>query len=343
MKVLVTGAGGFVGSAVCAQLQADGLGVRGTYRKCASPETNPPTIYPSATAPERVEVGDINAATQWGAALDGVDAVVHLAARVHSMDDPAVDPMDAFREVNVAGTRRLAQAAAKAGVKRFVFISSIKVNGEQTVHLMTERKHADARGRPYNSMFSERDEPAPEDSYGQSKHEAEIVLREIEASSGMEVVILRPPLLYGPGVKANFLKLIKLVDKEIPLVLGGIQNQRSLLSLSNLAALISVCVSDARAAGHTFTVCDGEDVSTAELVRRIAAALGKKARLINLPEGLMRFAGKLTRRSAQVDRLCGSLVIDSSHAREVLDWNPPFTMEQELAKLAVWYRSELPR
>lgn len=314
MKVLVTGPDGFVGNAVCSQLLAKGRQVRGAQWKAA-------LLTESC---ESVIVGNIDSRTEWGLALENIDAVVHLAARVHIMDDTAEDPLKAFREVNVAGTRHLAEAAAKAGVKRFVFISSIKVNGEST------------SGR---SAYSEKDDPAPEDPYGISKYEAEIALREIEAESGMEVVILRPPLLYGPSVKANFLKLIQFVDKGIPLPLGGIHNKRSLLSLTNFSDLISQCIEAPAAGGKTFLVSDGDDVSSPELVCRIAKALGKSSRLLPLPENIMKLAGKLTGKSEQVQRLCSSLQIDSSNVRKTLDWQPPCTMEQELEMVAKWFES----
>ncbi len=366
MNVLVTGPDGFVGTAVCAQLLADGLHARGAQWKPA----------PLPNGCESVVVGDIDAQTDWSAALHGIDAVVHLAARVHIMDDMAEDPLAAFRKVNVAGTRRLAEEAAKAGVRRFVFISSIKVNGEETggqraevgmsaVDLakaagqksacppkLGERRRQSVRGRSEKvprtknkapgtknrPAFSEKNMPNPEDPYGISKYEAEVALRNIEAASAMAVVILRPPLLYGPGVKANFLKLIQLVDRGIPLPLGGIPNRRSLLSLTNFSDLISRCVTDDRAAGETFTVCDGDDVSTEELVKRIAQALGKKPRIVPVPERLMKLAGQLTGKAAQVQRLCNSLQIDSSHVCDTLRWKPPISMGNELARVAEWYR-----
>ena len=339
-QILVTGPDGFVGSAVCSKLLIDGLQCRGAQWKSA----------PLSEGCESVVVGDINADTDWSTALEGIDAVVHLAARVHIMDDTAEDPLAAFREVNVEGTRRLAEEAAKAGVKRFVFISSIKVNGEETggrksacpPKLEERRRKVSDRGsedraKNCSAAFSEGDTPNPEDPYGISKYEAEVALRKIEAETGMEVVILRPPLLYGPGVKANFLKLIQLVNKGIPLPLGRIRNKRSLLGLTNFADLISRCVTDDRAAGETFTACDGDDVSSGELVRRIAVALGKKSHLLPVPEGLMQLAGKLTGKGDHVQRLCSSLQIDSTHVRTILDWAPPFTMKQELEKIAFWY------
>lgn len=313
-QCLVTGPDGFVGSAVCSKLLSEGHQVRGA-------QWRPVLLSPGC---ESVVVGDIDSNTDWTAALEGIDAVVHLAARVHVMNDDASDPLEAFRSVNVEGTRRLAQEAASAGVKRFVLISSIKVNGEST----SSRK-----------PFSEKDRAAPEDPYGISKWEAELALRKIEAETGMEVVILRPPLLYGPGVKANFLKLFQLVDKGIPLPLGGIRNKRSLLGLTNFADLICMCAVDDRAAGQTFLVSDGKDVSSPELVRLIAESLGKKPRLIPVPESVMKSAGKLTGKSAQLKRLCSSLQVDSSNIRKTLGWHPLFTMEQELTQVAEWFKN----
>jgi nucleoside-diphosphate-sugar epimerase len=346
MKILITGPRGFVGRAVCEKFLSDGFTVRGAQRQAS----------PLIAGCEAAVVGNIDASTDWSLALTDIDAVVHLAARVHIMNETAEDPMAAFREVNVDGTRRLAEEAAKAGVKRFVFISSIKVNGEstlqsrdrrsedgsQTTEASNERPGTKSRGlsaRNLSAAFSERDAPHPEDPYGRSKYEAELVLREIEASTGMEVVILRPPLLYGPGVKANFLKLIQLVDKGLPLPLGGVRNKRSLLSLSNFSDVISKCVTDPRAGGQTFTVCDGDDVSSGELVERIAKALGKNPRLLPVPVWLMKLAGILTGKSTQVQRLCSSLQVDSSHVRKTLDWTPVVTMDEELEKVVKWFYS----
>jgi len=346
MKILISGPNGFVGKKVCERLIGDGLHVRGAQRNST----------PLPDGCESAIVGNIDASTDWSLALTGIDAVVHLAARVHIMNETSAHPMAAFREVNVHGTRRLAVEAAKSGVKRFVFISSIKVNGEATLQSSDRRseygsptsevsserprtKNQELSTKNLSAAFSERDQASPEDPYGQSKYEAELVLREIEAATGMEVVILRPPLLYGPGVKANFLKLIQWVDKGIPLPLGGVKNKRSLLSLTNFADVISKCLTDPRAGGQTFTVCDGDDVSSGELVERIAKALGKSPRLLPVPEWLMKFAGKLTGKSEQVERLCSSLQVDSSHVRERLDWQPPVTMDDELSRVAEWYRS----
>ena len=321
--ILVTGPDGFVGNEVCRELFRRGCNVRGGQWQAA----------PLQEDCQSIVVGDIGPETDWRAALVGVDAVIHLAARVHIMKDASVDPLAKFREVNVEGTRQLAESATAAGVKRFLFMSSIKVNGEETIP-------APQGERSRENLFTERDDPHPEDAYGVSKWEAEEVLREIETKSGMEVTILRSPLIYGPGVKANFLKLIRLVDKGIPLPFGCIQNRRSLLSLTNLADLICCCLEHPAAAGETFLVSDGEDVSTPELVRRIAYALGKPCRLLPIPEWMMRLGGVLTGKSVQIKRLCGSLQIDSSKVHRVLSWVPPCTMAEELAKTTKCYREE---
>ena len=270
-------------------------------------------------------VGDIGTQTNWSDALSDVDTVLHLAARVHIMNETAINPIEIYREVNVRGTQCLAEEAAKAGVKRFVFLSSIKVNGEFTGQ----------------RAFKETDNERPEGPYAVSKWEAEQVLWKIAARTDMEVTILRAPLIFGPGVKANFLKLIQLVDRSVPLPFGGIRNRRSLMGLTNLVDLICLSLKHPAAANETFLVSDGEDVSTPELVDRIACALGKRSRLLPIPEWMMMLGGLLTGKSMQIKRLRGSLQIDSSKLRRMLGWTPPCRMVEELAKMAKWYRAEL--
>ncbi len=320
LTLLITGPDGFVGTQVCRELLRRGNCVIGALWKAA----------PLPTGCESVIVGNIGPDTDWTMALAGVNAVVHLAARVHIMDDMAVDPLAEYRRVNVEGTRCLAEAAVEAGVKRFLFLSSVKVNGERTV----------LRGRmSEGGPFTEMDEARPEDPYSLSKWEAEQILREIEQRTGMAVTILRSPLIYGPGVKANFLKLVQLVNRGVPLPFCCIRNQRSFLSITNLVDLICCCLEHPKAAGETFLVSDGEDVSTPELVLRIAEALGKKPRLLPIPEWMMKVSGAVIGKSAHVNRLCGSLQIDSSKVRRVLDWTPPCTMSEELARVAEWWRA----
>jgi len=233
------------------------------------------------------------------------------------MNDEVAEPLAAFREVNVQGTLNLACQAAAVGVKRFIFISSIKVNGEQT--------------RLGQSFFSH-DDPSPEDFYGISKHEAEQGLRELAAETGMEVVIIRPPLVYGPSVKGNFASMIKLVGKGLPLPLGAVHNKRSLVALDNLVDLIITCIDHPGAANETFLVSDGEDLSTTQLLQGVAAAMGKPSRLIPVPAGLLQFGATLLGKKAMAQRLLGSLQVDISHTRKCLNWTPPLTVKQGLQR-----------
>jgi len=300
-RVLVTGATGFVGRSLCEQLKASGRRVI-------------PAVRRAAGMPNEVVVGDIGPSTGWRVALAGCDAVVHLAARVHLMDDKASDPLAEFRVVNTEGTLNLARQAAQAGVKRFVFVSSIKVNGE-------------GRDEPYR----ETDAPVPEDAYALSKWEAEQGLHRIAQETGMEVVILRPPLVYGPGVKANFQRLLHTVARGWPLPLGAIRNRRSLLYLGNFVDAIRLCVEHPAAAGQTFLLDDGEAVSTPELIRAVAEAMGRPAHLLAVPVRVLELAGALLGRRTAVARLTGSLFADTSLIRSRLSWSPPYSMAEGLA------------
>jgi nucleoside-diphosphate-sugar epimerase len=270
-----------------------------------------------------VRVSDIGSNTDWRAALQGISSVIHLAGRAHVMRESASNPLAAYRETNVAGTRRLAEAAAEEGVKRFIFLSSIKVNGERT----------DLQ------PFRESDEPRPEDAYGISKLEAERELNRIAAGSEMGITIIRPPLVYGPGVKGNFLSLMRAVHRGIPLPLASITNARSLISVENLVSAIMACLGDPRAAGRTFLVADGQDLSTSELIRRLADAFGSRLRLYPCPPVLLRFGGALTGNRAPIKRLTDSLQVDSSKIRQVLDWEPALSVEQGLSETARWFTS----
>nr|MDP2190435.1 SDR family oxidoreductase [Rhodoferax sp.] len=305
MRVLVTGASGFVGRPLCAALFKRGHEVVAVMRSVdAALHGFSPAV-----------VGAIDQGTNWAAALDKVTVVIHLAARVHVMHDTAVDPLAAFRAVNVQGTLNLARQAAAAGVKRFVFVSSVKVNGEYT-----------QLGR----AFTEADAPDPQDAYGLSKHEAEQGLREIAAETGMEVVIIRPPLVYGPGVKANFATLMRAVQRGWPLPLGAVHNQRSLVALDNLVDFIVTCLSHPQAANQTFLVSDGHDLSTAELVRGLARAAGVPARLLPVPVWALQAGAALLGKGDAVQRLCGNLQVDISKARSLLGWTPPISVEEGL-------------
>ena len=306
----MTGSTGFVGSPLMRHLASDGHELRATLR---SGSGSPPPV-----AAQPVVVGDMSGETDWDGAVKGIDAVVHLAARAHVMRDPAPDPLAAYRRVNVDATLALGRAAASAGVRRFVYISSIKVNGDES-----------SPGLPFRADSPTR----PTDPYGISKLEAEQGLHGMCAASGTELVIIRPPLVYGPGVKANFRNLMSLVARGLPLPFGAIDNRRSLVAVDNLADLISRCVTHPLAAGRTFFASDGEDLSTPEIVRRLARAMGLPARLVPVPQGLLVLAGSLVGRSAAVHRLCGSLQVDASEATFTLGWHPPVSVDEGFARV----------
>lgn len=312
-RVLVTGATGFVGRGLCQALQQHGYTVRAALRSAA--------VEPDRYVGEQAIVGSIGPDTDWRVALDSVDVVVHLAARVHVLKERVRDPLAAFRLVNVAGTERLARMAESAGVRRLVYVSSIKVNGDRT----------------HESPFTETDIPGPQDAYGLSKLEAEQALLKISEETGLEVAIVRPPLVYGPGVGGNFLRMMRWIDRGLPLPLDSVRNSRSLLYLGNLVQSLASCVKDPRAAGKVFLVSDGEDVSTPELIRRLAWAMGRRPRLVSCPPALLRLAGFVSGKSAEVERLVGSLRVDSSRIHRELQWNPPFSVEQGLRETAAWY------
>lgn len=320
MKVLITGADGFVGRALAAHMFAQGHQVITAVRK-------PRPEFASLAAQNKwmlVPVGDIGPETDWRAALDGVEPVVHLAARVHVMQDRAVDPLAEFRLVNVQGTERLAQMAAAAGVRSFVFLSSIKVNGE---------------GTPLGQPFTETDPSNPQDAYALSKWEAEQALMKVSRETGLEIVILRPPLVYGPEVKANFLRLMQWVAWGVPLPLGAARNRRSLLYLGNLVSAIDACLTRPSAANQTFLVSDGEDVSTSDLIRGLAAAMGRKARLVSLPPALLSAVAKLLQKGREAERLLSSLQVDSSRIRRTLNWQPPYSLRAGIRQTVDWYSS----
>jgi nucleoside-diphosphate-sugar epimerase len=306
MNLLITGINGWIAEALANRCRNLGHVVRGSAR-CGTTED---VIY----------VGDVNSNTNWSTAVAGCDVVIHLAARVHMMNDRIADPLAAFREVNTAGTLGLACQAAAAGVKRFIFLSSIKVNGESTAPTLP---------------FKADDEPEPLDPYGISKQEAEQVLKEVAGQTGMEVVIIRPPLVYGLGVKANFEVMMRCLARGIPLPLGAVrQNQRSLVALENLVDLIVTCLNHPAAANQTFLVSDGEDLSTAELLRRLGQALNKPARLIDVPTDLLKWSATLFNRQSFYQRLCGSLQADIGKTRQLLSWSPPLSVDEGLRRAA---------
>lgn len=313
MNILLTGASGFVGSGVRRSLLQRGMPVRSVFRS----ETS---ALMSDIRGDTVELQpSLDGSTDWRTAVAEIDAVVHCAARVHVMRDTAVDPLSELRNINTLGTMNLARQAAAAGVKRFVFVSSIKVNGEGT-----------APGMP----FTAQQPPAPIDPYGVSKWEAEQQLRKLSAETGMEVVIIRPVLVYGPGVKANFLNMMKWLYKGVPLPLGAIHNKRSLVALENLVDLIVTCIAHPQAANQTFLVSDGEDLSTTELLRRMSHMLGKRPHLLPVPAWMLETAAKLLGKQSVAQRLCGSLQVDISDTRERLGWTPPVSVDAALRKTA---------
>ena len=307
MKLLVTGAHGFVGKSLCAELSRRGHAVWMASRTAGAEGTADSVL------------ASVGAETNWSAALSAREVVIHLAARVHVMNDTSIDPLAEFRKVNVAGTLNLARQATAAGVKRFVFISSVKVNGEAT---------------QLGSPFTADNEPAPLDAYGVSKMEAEQGLHEIASQTGMEVVVIRPPLVYGPGVKANFFTMMRWLQRGVPLPLGAIYNQRSLVALDNLIDLIVTCMTHPAAVNQTFLVSDGEDVSTAELLRRMGEAMNRPARLIPVPAYWLEQAASLIGKRDMAQRLCGSLQVDIQKTRQLLEWEPPLTLDQGLKKAA---------
>jgi nucleoside-diphosphate-sugar epimerase len=310
MSILITGANGFIGRAVCTAALHAGERVTGAVRR--------PVALPTGVQPAMLS-SDYGSAA-WHALLSQHRVVIHTVARVHIMNDPSTDPLASFREVNTKGTWDLARQAAAAGIRRFVFVSSVKVNGEET-----EAHH------PYTSA----DSPAPQDPYGISKLEAEQGLHRIAKETGMEIVIIRPPLVYGPGVKANFASLLRVLQRGIPLPLGGVtQNRRSLVALDNLVDLLITCVDHPAAANRTFMVSDGEDLSTAALLRRMGMALGHPARLLPVPPELLRLGAAVIGKRNLAQRLLGNLQVDITDTRQRLDWTPRISVDEGLRRVA---------
>jgi len=304
-RIMVTGANGFVGQDFCAEALTRGFMVCGATRLSGTPLPNI----------KNVVVSDINCMSDWRLALEGCDIVVHLAARVHVMHESSDDPLAEFRHVNVAGTERLARSAAAAGVRRFVYVSSIKVNGEET-----------SEGEAYTEQYN----AAPQDPYGVSKWEAEQALHQVAKDTGLDVVIVRSPLVYGAGVKGNFAQMISVVAKGVPLPFASVNNKRSLIYVKNLVDALMLCATHPAAAGNTYLVSDGEDVATSDLLRKLAVAMGKKSRLFSCPVILLKLAATLVRKTDQAGRLLGSLQVDSSKIRSELGWVPPFSMDDGL-------------
>lgn len=315
-RILITGANGFIGRELCAKLINKGWKVRGSIRSIKYK-----TLLPDSV--EAVLSGSITSDTDWLSILEGVDVVVHLAARVHVMKERATAPLSEFRKVNVIGTEHLARASVRAGVRRFIYMSSIGVNGENTTE----------------DSFTELSPPSPHNPYAVSKWEAEQALRKVSRDTGLEIVIMRPPLVYGPHAPGNFRRLLNLVRSKMPLPLLSIKNMRSFVYLENLVDAAARCIHHPAAKNQTFLISDNQDISTPELIRRLAAAMGKKTRLIPFPPPLLRLAGNMMGKAAEIERLTGSLVVDSTKIRKELEWEPPFTIDEGLRRTTEWFIS----
>lgn len=312
---LVTGANGFVGRVLCDTLMQRGHKVRGAVRY-SDESRNSKVPY--------VAVGEINSQTDWTEVVANIDVVIHLAARVHVMHETSKDPLGDFRNMNVSATEQLARAAAGNGVKRLVYVSSIKVNGEKT---------------QYEQSFNEFDAPSPRGHYAVSKWEAEQALLRVASETGLEIVIVRPSLIYGRGVKGNFAQMLKILAMGIPVPLASARNLRSLVYIGNFVDALLLCATHPAAAGQVYLVSDGEDVSTPDLLRQLGTAMGHPARLLPCPLSFLKFAGKLFGKSDQIDRLLDSLQVNSGKIRRDLSWQPPYTLQQGLKETAEWFRN----
>lgn len=313
MKVLVTGASGFIASHLLPCLLAKGWYVRAAVRNAERLKLLPPRV-------EGIVVGELSPETDWSAASREIDVIVHLAGRAHVLRDRAVEE---YYSTNVGASRSLAEAAAGAGVKRLVFVSSVKAMGETS-----------STDRPW----TEEDSCFPQDSYGKSKREAELALFDVAKRAHIEVVVLRPPVVYGPGVGANIYRMLRAIERGWPLPLRSVKNRRSFIFVGNFVDAMIRAMEHSRASGGTFLVSDGKDLSTPELIRAIARAFGKPARLVPVPPVLLRLAGVVLGLSDEVERLLGSLTVDITKIRRLLDWEPPFGMEEGLGRTVRWYR-----
>ena len=304
--ILVTGAAGFVGCALRRDFQRRGLQFRGATRNGGD---------------NTLAVGSIGASTDWSKALDGVDTVIHLAARVHVMRDTAADPEAAFRETNVDATLCLSRQARDAGVRRLIFLSTIKVNGDETDR---------------DGAFKADDAPAPTDAYGRSKLAAEHALHGLASLGGLDVVVIRPPLVYGPGVKGNFRTMLRWAERGLPLPFGSVDNRRSLVSVDNLTDLIVRCLESPAAGGHTFLASDGQDVSTSEIIRLLSASIGRRSPLVPCPPRILKVLAALVGRGGEMSRLLESLRVDIGATRDRLNWTPPWSMAEAFSRSAAY-------
>lgn len=316
--IFITGASGFIGLALINRLSTEQSRIFAACRNIQTALSLPDKVT-------KVVMQHLSGSNDHSNILKDMDIVIHLAARVHVMRETAADPLKEFRRVNTEGTARLARQAAAAGVRRFVFMSTIGVNGNSSGF----------------GSFVEESESAPHNAYSRSKYEAEQALGQISRETGMELVVIRAPLVYGPGNSGNFMSLLRMVSKSVPLPLASVDNRRSLIYVGNLVDALAACVTHPAAAGKTFLASDGEDVSTPELIRRLASALDVKDRLFHFPPSLLRLAGRIAGKSAAVDSLLGSLAIDSSAIASELSWKPPFSMELGLRETAYWYKQRI--
>ncbi|MDA9980717.1 NAD-dependent epimerase/dehydratase family protein [Pelagibacterales bacterium] len=322
MKILLTGASGFIGQGLRVEMSKRGLAVRYAIR---SPKSTKKKIISNS---DEVVIGNISANTNWSESLIDIKCIIHCAARAHIMNETDSDSLTAYRKVNVDGTRNLAEQAAMMGVKRFIFLSTIGVNGDFTSRLKS---------------FTHKDKPAPTANYAISKWEAEQVLKKISIRTGLEVVIIRPTLVYGPGVKGNFLRLLNLIKQGFPLPLGSIDNRRSFVGLDNLVDLIITCVDHIKAPGQTFLISDGIDLSTPDLIRKLENSMGKSSRLFPIPISILNFIGLISGRHRDVERLVHSLQVDYSHTKDLLDWKPIQSFENGLLEMIKSYLKTLKR
>lgn len=319
MSILITGATGFIGSAVVSELRKRRVSVRRALRNA--------DLQFNLADSQDVIVGKFDLKTDWSVALEKIDCVIHCAAHPHMMHEAKLDMLNAYRMVNVEGTRRLAEQSVEFGVKRLLYLSSIKVNGERTAQELPS----------YANKFTVNSVAAPEDSYGRSKWEAEQVLWEVAARTGLEVVVVRPPMVYGPGVKGNLLRLSHMVASGLPLPFGAINNKRSLIGLANLVDLLVCCIDHPGAVGQTLLVSDGEDLSTPQLIQLLAQGMGKSARLFPVPIVLLQTVGALLGKRNEIDRLVGSLQVDASQTSEIVNWRPPVSVENGVNEMVQWY------
>jgi nucleoside-diphosphate-sugar epimerase len=313
-KILITGSTGFVGRALFKNLNS-----KKNFLVHLSTRTNQEKLFQGA---KTFNIAEIDFNTNWKDALDGIDCIVHCAARAHMTEKKQTDSLNSYRRINVDGTKNLAKQAAAIGIKRFIFLSSIKVNGEETIA---------------SKSFKYNDISQPEDAYGISKWEAEQALLEISKQTGLEVVIIRPPLVYGEGVKGNFLRLLDIVYKQMPLPFAKINNLRSFIGLDNLVDLIICCIDHPKAAGKTFLVSDGEDLSTPDLIIKLSKFMDKSPRLFQVPQLIIQLMGRLLGKSLEIKRLLGSLRVDNSYTCEILEWSPVLSLDESLEKTVRWY------